>query len=308
MPAVVTTGMRWGLSLALAGELAEPAAVADVAATAEAAGWDGVFVWDHLWNRTLEPFADPWVTLAAVATATERVRIGPLVTPLPRRRPQVVAQQATTLDRLSGGRVVLGLGLGHDGYGEYSAFDEPLTDDRARAAALDRGIELLLPALAGEPVPQAGGRLTTRAGSQRPRVPIWVAGRPGTAAGPRRLARHDLEGLALVGGDTWTPADVAAALAAAGRQPGELDIVLTGGELPDPAGAGRGRRDVVRRRAGARHDAGRGSAAGGLAALIGVDVRRARRRARSRSVNASSVTPSRRSRSRRSSASSTVGR
>ena len=108
------------------------------------------------------------------------MRIGPLVTPLPRRRPQVVAQQATTLDRLSGGRVVLGLGLGHDGYGEYSAFAEPLTDDRARAAALDRGIELLLPALAGEPVPQAGGRLTTRAGDA-------------AAAGPdlgRRPARH----------------------------------------------------------------------------------------------------------------------
>ncbi|MET0323694.1 MAG: LLM class flavin-dependent oxidoreductase [Ilumatobacteraceae bacterium] len=232
---MVASGMRWGLSLALAGELAEPGAVAEVAATAEAAGWDGVFVWDHLWNRTREPFADPWVTLAAVALATERVRLGPLVTPLPRRRPQVVAQQATTLDRLAGGRVILGLGLGHDGYGEYSAFDEPLTDDRARAVALDRGIELLLPALAGEPVPQAGGRLTTRAGAQRPRVPIWVAGRVGRGAGPRRLARHGLEGLALLGGDPWTPADVAAAVASSGRQPGEIDVVLTGGGYPDPA-------------------------------------------------------------------------
>ena len=226
--------MRWGLSLALAGELAEPGAVAEVAATAEAAGWDGVFVWDHLWNRTLEPFADPWVTLAAVAVATERVRIGPLVTPLPRRRAQVVAQQTTTLDRLSSGRVVLGLGLGHDGYGEYSAFDEPLTDDRSRAAALDRGIELLLPALAGEPVAQAGGRLTTHAGTQRPRVPIWVAGRPGNRAGPQRLTRHGLEGLALVGGGTWTPADVATSIEATGRRPGDVDIVLTGGEHPDP--------------------------------------------------------------------------
>jgi alkanesulfonate monooxygenase SsuD/methylene tetrahydromethanopterin reductase-like flavin-dependent oxidoreductase (luciferase family) len=235
VPAVGSTGLRWGISLALSGELAEPGAVAEVAATAEAAGWDGVFVWDHLWNHTLEPFADPWVTLAAVAVATERVRIGPLVTPLPRRRPQVVAQQATTLDRLSGGRVVLGLGLGHDGYGEYSAFDEPLTDDRSRAAALDRGIELLLPALAGGPVPRAGGRSTTHAGRQQPRVPIWVAGRPGVGAGPRRLRRHGLEGLALFGVDTWTPADVAAVVEATGRQPGQLDIVLTGGDQPDPA-------------------------------------------------------------------------
>ena len=106
--------LKWGLSLSLAGELAQPAVVTEVATAAENAGWDGLFVWDHLWNRTGEPFADPWVTLAAVATATQRVRIGPLVTPLPRRRPQVVAQQAATLDRLSGGRLTLGVGLGHD--------------------------------------------------------------------------------------------------------------------------------------------------------------------------------------------------
>lgn len=226
--------MRWGLSLSLAGELADPAVIADIAAVADSAGWDGVFVWDHLWNRTLEPFADPWVTLAAVAVATKDVRLGPLVTPLPRRRPQVVAQQATTLDRLSGGRVILGLGLGHDHYGEYSAFAEPLTDDRTRAAALDVGIELLLPALAGQPVPQAGGRWTTAAGAQRPRCPIWIAGRADRSAGPRRAVRHGLDGVALVGGGDWTPLHVTETLAAAGREPGELDVVLVGGEHPDP--------------------------------------------------------------------------
>ena len=227
--------VKWGVSLSLAGELADPAVISDVAAGAETAGWDGVFVWDHLWNRTLEPFADPWVTLAAVAVATERVRLGPLVTPLPRRRPQVVAQQATTLDRLSGGRLILGLGLGHDGYGEYSAFGEPLTDDRTRAAALDVGIELLLPALAGDPVPQAGGRWTTVAGVQRPRCPIWIAGRPDRVAGPRRAIRHGLDGVALVGGGDWMPQHVTDALAAARRRPGELDVVLVGGTHPDSA-------------------------------------------------------------------------
>src|SRR4029078_4968620 len=118
--------MRWGLSISLSGDLADPRLISDVAVAAEHAGWDGVFVWDHLWNRTLVPFADPWITLAAIAVATERVRLGALVTPTPRRRTQLVAAQATTLDRLSGGRVILGLGLGHDGYGEYSAFGEPL--------------------------------------------------------------------------------------------------------------------------------------------------------------------------------------
>lgn len=226
--------LRWGLSLSLAGELAEPALIADIAGAAEAAGWDGVFVWDHLWHRTGEPFADPWVTLAAIATATERVRIGPLVTPLPRRRPQVVAQQAATLDRLSGGRLTLAFGLGSDNYGEYSAFGDPLTDVRSRAESLDAGLVLLDAALTGGPVPSAGDRLTTIACVQQPRCPIWVAGRAGRSAGPRRAARHGLEGLALVGRDEWTPRDVAEALAAGSFAPGAVDIALVGGTHPDP--------------------------------------------------------------------------
>lgn len=226
--------LKWGLSLSLAGELANPALIAEVAASAEAANWDGVFVWDHLWNRTGEPFADPWVTLAAVAGATERVRLGPLVTPLPRRRPQVVAQQAATLDRLSGGRLTLGLGLGHDNYGEYSTFGEPLTDAHSRAEALEAGLELLTMALTGGPVPGAGDRRTTIASHQRPRCPIWIAGAPGRIAGPRRAARHNLEGIALVGGGSWTPQHVAEALAAGGLESGALDVVLVGGIHPDP--------------------------------------------------------------------------
>ena len=143
-------------------------------------------MWDHLWNRTLAPFADPFVTLAAIAAATDRVLIGTLVVALPRRRTQLVAQATTSLDRLSAGRMVLGLGLGVDSYGEYSAFGEPATDDRDRGAALDAGIEQLVPMLAGDAVPGAGDRVTTQPGVQSPRVPIWVAGRAGLGAGPRR--------------------------------------------------------------------------------------------------------------------------
>ena len=77
--------------------------------------------------------------------------------------------------------MVLGVGLGVDSYGEYSAFDEPANDDRARGAAVDAAIESLLPMLAGDAVPSAGGRVTTAAGVQAPRVPIWVAGRAGLA-------------------------------------------------------------------------------------------------------------------------------
>jgi alkanesulfonate monooxygenase SsuD/methylene tetrahydromethanopterin reductase-like flavin-dependent oxidoreductase (luciferase family) len=226
--------VRWGLSLSLAGDLAQPSAVADIAATAEQAGWEGVFVWDHLWNRTKAPFADPFVTLAAIAAATERARIGTLVVAMSRRRPQLVAQAATTLDRLSGGRLVLGVGAGVDGHGEYTAFGEAAADGRARADALDAGLELLLPMLTGGPVPAVDGRVTTEAGVQRPRVPVWVAGLAGRATGPRRLRRHGLDGVALVGADTWSPDLAAAALSAAEAQPGSIDVAIVGGVHPDP--------------------------------------------------------------------------
>jgi alkanesulfonate monooxygenase SsuD/methylene tetrahydromethanopterin reductase-like flavin-dependent oxidoreductase (luciferase family) len=236
LPADVATVpvMRWGLSIALAGDLADPGLLAEIGVAAEAAGWDGVFVWDHLWNIGLAPFADPWVTLAAIAVATERVAIGTMVAALPRRRPQLVAQATTTLDRLAGGRMVLGVGLGVDSYGEYSAFGEQAADDRARAATADAAIELLLPMLAGGPVPGVEGRVTTVPGVRQPRVPIWVAGRAGLSAGPRRVARHRLEGLALVGGDEWQPAHLIDALAAGGLTAGEVELVLVGGTHPDP--------------------------------------------------------------------------
>ena len=226
--------MQWGLSISLSGDLADPGLLADVAVAAEPAGWDGVFVWDHLWNRTLVPFADPFVTLAAIAMATDRVRIGTMVTALPRRRPQLVAQSTTSLDRLSNGRMVLGLGLGVDSYGEYSVFEEPAIDDRARATALDAGISLLQQMLAGEPVEGSGGRVTTPAGVQRPRVPMWVAGRAALSAGPRRVRRHGLEGLALVDAEAWTPAHVMSALGAGDLTAGEVDVALVGGAHPAP--------------------------------------------------------------------------
>ena len=112
---VTLSRVRSGLFLPLFDELADPAVVARLSAEAEEAGWHGVFVWDNL--RFQEPVvdvADPWITLAAMATATERIRLGPMVTPLARRRPVKVARETATLDRLSGGRLTLGVGLGSD--------------------------------------------------------------------------------------------------------------------------------------------------------------------------------------------------
>ena len=128
------TGIRSAINLPLFDALADPAVVARLAAEAEEVGWHGVFVWDHLrWRAPVRQVADPWITLAAIATATERLRLGPMVTPLARRRPTKVARETATLDRLSGGRLTLGVGLGSDEFGsEYSMTGEEV-DDRRRA-------------------------------------------------------------------------------------------------------------------------------------------------------------------------------
>ena len=172
--------------------LADPRVVGDLAAAAEAAGWDGFFVWDHLqYGERVTAIADVWTCCAAVAMRTERLLFGPMVTPLARRRPQVLARQAASLAVLSGGRFVLGLGLGDDWVGEFSAFgDEP--DPRVRGRMLDEGLEVLTALLSGEPVDHEG--LTTppaRSGSARhlPCRSGWAGGsatgRP--CAGPRGM-------------------------------------------------------------------------------------------------------------------------
>src|SRR4029079_18616814 len=100
----------------------DPGAVVALAEEAEAAGWDGFFLWDHLlWTAPQpEPVADTWTLLSAIAARTTRMTLGPLITPLPRRRPWTVARQALTVDHLSGGRLVLGVGIGGDWFGDYS--------------------------------------------------------------------------------------------------------------------------------------------------------------------------------------------
>ncbi|MDP7707656.1 LLM class flavin-dependent oxidoreductase [Mycobacterium sp. TY815] len=106
--------------------MADPHAITDIAGTAEEAGWGGLFVWDHVLSPIPGEWdiADPWVVLAAVATVTRRIRIGTMVTPLPRRRIAKLARETVTLDHLSRGRLTLGLGTGGDVGGEYSAFGE----------------------------------------------------------------------------------------------------------------------------------------------------------------------------------------
>lgn len=158
--------------------------MAELAARAEERGWDGFFLWDHVQYRPpVRALADPWVTLAAIATATERLRIGPMVTPLARRRPHQLARETVTLDRLSGGRLALGVGLGSDRTGEFDPdrFGEE-GDPRKRARLLDERLERLLSYWDGgfEPRPV-----------QQPRIPVWVASRWPSRRPLRRAARFD---------------------------------------------------------------------------------------------------------------------
>ena len=129
--------MQHALSVAPFGELVDPKAMVDLAVAAEAAGWDGLYLWDHVHRDPAEvaEISDVWVTLAAVATATESIRIGPMVTPLSRRRMSTLIRQTVTLDHLSNGRLTLGIGLGVDTDGELTRFGE-VTDPRTRADIL----------------------------------------------------------------------------------------------------------------------------------------------------------------------------
>jgi alkanesulfonate monooxygenase SsuD/methylene tetrahydromethanopterin reductase-like flavin-dependent oxidoreductase (luciferase family) len=192
------TRLRSALWLPIFDDLAEPAVVARLAAEAEEAGWHGVFVWDHLrWRAPVRQVADPWITLAAIATATERLRFGPMVTPLARRRPAKVAKETATLDRLSGGRLTLGVGLGSDRFGDELRATGEEVDDRRRAQMLDESLEILAAAWSGEPVHHHSRHYTVDGISflprpvQQPGVPVWAAGFPGNVKPLRRAARHD---------------------------------------------------------------------------------------------------------------------
>ncbi|WP_020668482.1 LLM class flavin-dependent oxidoreductase [Amycolatopsis nigrescens] len=197
-------GIRSALWLPIFDELADPVLVARLAAEAEEAGWHGVFVWDHLrWRPPVRQVADPWITLTAIATATERLRFGPMVTPLARRRPAKVARETATLDVLSGGRLTLGVGLGGDSFGSELSMTGEQLDDRLRAQQLDESLEILAAAWSGEPVRHRGVHYTVDITDipdgvrflprpvQRPGVPVWAAGFAGKVKPLRRAARCD---------------------------------------------------------------------------------------------------------------------
>ena len=228
--------MRYGIHVAILGEYAEPGLVVEVAQAAEAAGWEALLVWDHLSWAWDTPSADPWVVLAAAAQATKRLRLGPAVTPLPRRRPAVIASAVATLDRLSGGRVIFGAGAGGVA-AEFTAFGEP-GGAGERAARLDEGLAVITALWSGQRVRHAGrfyqvdGVSLAPLPVQRPRVPVWIGGH--SPAALRRAARWDgwvLGGDDEAGNMVVPPARIAAGAAAMARHEpagAARDIAVTG--------------------------------------------------------------------------------
>lgn len=176
--------MRFGLSFPIHGTFSDPRLLVELAVDAEGAGWDGFFVWDHIAlheDGKAIPVTEPWIVLAAIATQTKAIKLGPMVTPLPRRRPWKVARETVALDHLSNGRVILGVGLGFWREEEFRAFGEE-DDDRIRGHKLDEALEILLALWSGEPVNYEGEHYQVAnvhflpGALQKPRIPIWVAG------------------------------------------------------------------------------------------------------------------------------------
>jgi alkanesulfonate monooxygenase SsuD/methylene tetrahydromethanopterin reductase-like flavin-dependent oxidoreductase (luciferase family) len=229
--------MRYGLDLPNFGDFSDIGLISEVAAGAEEAGWDGVFLWDHIARSTAFPpglpFADVTVALTAIALATKTIKFGTLVTPLPRRRPHKVAREFTSLDHLSGGRVVLGVGIGSPPDSEFEAFGEHL-DLRARGDLLDESIEVVTALWGGRRVDHDGQHLSVHTEAfaprplQQPRIPIWVGARwPSKGRPIRRAARWD--GIVPTSADPdgsphLTPGDIAAIRDRMGDDPGEIVV------------------------------------------------------------------------------------
>ena len=174
---------RHGIFVAPFDELYDPADLARLAVRAEEHGWDGFFLWDHLrYAAPVWAVADPWIAMAAIATLTRRIAFGPLITPVARRRPHKLARETVTLDHLSNGRLILGVGLGSDSSHEFEDFEPQAVDPRERARLLDEGLDALARFWGGEFVPPP---------VQQPRIPVWVAGRWPNRRPLRRAARWD---------------------------------------------------------------------------------------------------------------------
>jgi alkanesulfonate monooxygenase SsuD/methylene tetrahydromethanopterin reductase-like flavin-dependent oxidoreductase (luciferase family) len=221
------------------GPFGDPLLLVDLAVASEECGWDGFFLWDHILYRDPQwPVTDSTVVIAAVAARTSRIRMGVMVNVLARRRAGKVARESVTLDRLSGGRLVFGAGLGSLP-AEFTSFGEQ-GGARERAAVLDESLHVLDALWSGRQTSFHGDHITAADVTmlpppvQQPRIPVWCAGRWPNKAPLRRAARwdgvmptHGRYGL----GETMPPDDLRAVVRYTldrRTAPGRFDVALEG--------------------------------------------------------------------------------
>ena len=217
--------------------------VAEMAAEAERVGWEAIFVWEPVWG------IDAWICLAAAAMQTERIKLGTMITPLARMRPWKLASETATLDNLSNGRVILGVGLGAIETG-FANFGEPTTR-KELAERLDEGLEILTGLWRGQPFEFHGAhydltpydRIVAQPLVQQPRIPIWVVGALGRTKSMERVAKYDglLPNVVKTGEPTRaaTPEELATGVAELMAMRSEPIDIIVEGETPgdDPAAA-----------------------------------------------------------------------
>ena len=252
--------MHFGISLPNFDLCSDPRTAVQLAHIAEESGWDGFFLWDHVlwtWPHVM-PVSDPFMLLASMAMSTSRIRLGALITPLPRRRPWTLARQLITLDHISGGRAVAGFGLGGDWFGDYSKFGEPTSDQKVLGEMLDEGLEVIAGLWSGEPFSFEGKHYRISDVQylpkpiQEPRIPVWLAGTWPNKKPFRRAARWDGICPLIANEDReLTPQEIADAVSYIGQfRDGDapFDVTGTAGDLtqahPD-AGKDRERVDAL---------------------------------------------------------------
>ncbi len=212
--------MRYALYMPNFGAEVSAQSLAELAAEAEQAGWDGMFLWDHMLFSSSQKLnlVDPWIALTAIALKTTRLRFGTSVTPIARRRPWHLARETATLDNLSGGRLILSVGLGDPGSPDFSSFGEE-ADARRCGEKLDEGLDILAGLWSGKPFSYQGKHYRLEKVAfrptplQKPRIPVWVGGFWPHKAPFRRAARWDgIIPLKLSGGSLLGPEDLSQAL------------------------------------------------------------------------------------------------
>lgn len=233
--------MRFGV----VGTFGSARQVVDMAVAAEDAGWDGFFTWDGISVGAVDTF-DPWALLGAVAVRTSRVTLGAMVFALARRRPWKLAREALTVDHLSGGRLVLPVGLGAVDDGGFARVSGDGVDRRQRARRLDECLDILEAAWTGQPVTYEGAAYQVRdlVFAPRPvrgRIPVWVVAAHPSARSMGRAARWDGMIPTRAGGsmDPLTPAEVRAAAAWPGAARPGFEVVCEGVSSDDLELAGR---------------------------------------------------------------------